>query len=122
MGFLDTVKSWFGGAVEGKLGELFTNIINTVKPLVENGKVSEAVKSAIENYGDLGDKLKDVLAKLSTAGADAKTGLISEKNDVVAAIKEKGGALLETLEKEGSAIPAELKSLVAKGKELLQKL
>ena len=121
MSFMDTIKSLFGGNIEGKASELITTIINTVKPLLAEGKLSEAVQGAIGDYGDLGDKLKAILSKLTGATADVKTGLVKEKTDIVAAIKEKGGALLATLEKE-SAIPETLKALITKAKALLAKL
>ncbi len=120
MSILDTIKSLFGGS-ELKVSGLIGTIIEKVKPLIEQGKIGDAVKNAIGDYGDLGEKLSAIIGKLKGASGDAKTSLITEKSGIVAAIKEKGGALLSALNKE-NALPDEIKSIIAKVEALIKKL
>ena len=121
MGFMDTIKSLFSGNIEGKVGELMDTIIAQLKPLLASGKLGDAVKAALENYGDLGEKLKAILNKLSGATAEAKTGLVKEKTAVVSQIKAKGSTLLQSVSNE-KEVPDALKELCEKAKALLAKL
>ncbi len=121
MSIIDSIKSLFGGQVEVKASEALESIINTVKPLLEKVDSNNGIASAIENYGDIGDKLKEVVGKLSSAASSEKASLTAEKNDIVASLTEKGKALLTSLQ-DNEAVPEQLKGLCQKAEALLSKL
>lgn len=118
---LDSIKSLFGGNVEGKAGELLQSIVEQVKPLIEKGNLSEAVTGAVANFGDLGTKVKEIVAKIGTASGEAKQQLVSEKNGLVSSMTEKGNALLDSIMGDGN-ITDTIKALAEKAKALLGKL
>lgn len=118
---LDSIKSLFGGKVEVKVSELLEKIIAAVKPIIEKGEASEALAGAVSNFGDLGQKLKDILAKIKSASGDALSGLNTEKDGIVASIVEKGTALLDSIEASEN-LPEGVKELAQKAEALLKKL
>ena len=121
MSFINTIKNLFGGNVEGKIGDLLTGLIEKIQPLISEGKVGDLLASAVGNFGDLGQKLKDILAKLTGAAGEEKENLIAEKNALISEVKVKGGAVVEAAQQE-TALPDGLKGLVAKIGKLLGKL
>lgn len=121
MNIMETIKNLFSGNLEGKLGELLSGLIEKIKPLIAEGKISDLLAAAVENFGDLGQKLKEVLAKLTGAAGEEKETLINEKNELVSQVKVKGGELVDAAQQE-EALPDALKGLVAKAGKLLGKL
>ncbi len=121
MGFMDKIKSLFGGNVELKVTELLDQIVAAVKPLIEKGEASEALTNAVNNFDGLGDKLKDILAKIKSATGDSVTKLTEDKKGVVASIVEKGTVLLDNIEKSDK-LPEGVKELAEKAEALLKKL
>lgn len=121
MGFLDTIKSFFGGNIEGKIGELLQGLVGQIKPLIEKGEASEVVSNAVAGFGDLGDQLKKILAKMSGATSEAKEKLIVEKDTIVKSVVGKGNELVNAV--SGSAeMPDAIKELAEKAKALLAKM
>lgn len=121
MSILDTVKSLFGGSVEGKIGEVLQGLANQIKPLIAKGEVGELVSNAVSNFGDLGDQLKGILSKISGATADTKTKLISDKNSIVKSLVEKGGEMVKAVS-SSSELPQGLKDIAKQAEALLAKL
>ena len=121
MSIIDSIKSLFGGNIEGKVGELLQSIVEKVKPLIEKGNISEALSGAVANFGDLGTKVKEIVEKIGVASGEAKTKLVSEKDSLVSSMSEKGKTLLESIEGETN-IDDTIKALAEKAKALLAKL
>lgn len=121
MSFLDSIKSFFSGNVEGKIGELFQNLISQIKPLIEKGEASEVVSNAVANFGDLGDQLKNALGKIGQATTDTKEKLVADKNGIVKSLVEKGNELCKAVA-DSAELPDAIKELAKKAQALLAKI
>lgn len=121
MSILDTIKGLFGGDSETKAVGALSGIIETIQPMLEEGKLGELVQSALSNFGDLGDQFTTTKTSLKRATGAEKANLTAQKNDILSQIKEKGTALLESLTQQAD-LPDAVKALVEKAQALLAKL
>ena len=121
MSIIDTIKGLFGGDNETKAVGALGGIVEAIKPMLEEGKLGEAVQEALGGFGDLGDQFQTTKTSLKSATGEAKTQLTAQKNDILSQIKEKGAALLESLTQQAD-LPDAIKALVEKAKALLAKL
>ncbi|MBE5815300.1 MAG: hypothetical protein E7320_08885 [Clostridiales bacterium] len=121
MDILGIIKNLLGGDKELKVADLLTKIVALVKPLLAEGKLGELVQTALGNFGDLGEQLTATKTSLKTATGEAKASLTAQKNDMVAQMKDKGNALLDSLSAE-SELPEALSGMMSKAKNLLGKL
>lgn len=121
MSLIDTIKGLLGGNKDAKAVGALSGVIEAVKPLLEGGNLSELVKGALANFGDLGDQFSAITGQLKGAKGQTRSNLTAQKSDILSQIKEKGAALLESLAKEEN-LPDAVKALVAKAQTLLAKL
>ncbi len=121
MSIIDTIKNLFGGNAETKAVGALGGIVDAIKPMLEEGKLGEAVQGALGNFGDLGDQYQTAATGLKKATGEEKANLTAKKNDILSQIKEKGAALLESLSQQAD-LPDAIKALVEKAQALLAKL
>ncbi len=121
MSFMDTIKGLLGGDKETKAVGALSGVIEAIKPLLEGGKLGELVQGALANFGDLGEQFQTTKTSLKRATGENKAQLTNQKNDILAQIKEKGAALLESLTQQAD-LPEAIKGLVEKAQALLAKL
>lgn len=121
MDILSIIKNLLGGDKEIKVAGLLTKIVELVKPLLAEGKLGELVQAALSNFGNIGEQLTATKTSLKSATGEAKASLTAQKDDLVAQMKDKGGALLDSLAGENE-LPDAISGLMSKAKSLMGKL
>lgn len=121
MSIIDSIMGLLGGDKETKAVNALGGIIETIKPLLAEGKLGELVQTALSNFGDLGDQFNTTKANLKGATGTTRANLTAQKNDIVSQIKEKGAALLASLTQQAD-LPEAVMGLVKKAQALLGKL